>query len=143
MTLFFDFDTKLNHQVGQGYPSRDLPMNSLVDGPARMVNKFHGHGVIWHPTLSPDELKEFLRNLLPGSDRVHIKSLTPGEKDKDGFATNGLAGWGEYSTMEKTAVDLPNGDKTKDNVAAVQNMLVQRESWIRTSRRFTFGTKRR
>lgn len=102
---------------------------------------FHGHGFIFHPFLTRYQIAKKMRAFYPGEGRICFGNPKPTIETVDGYLSGGDQGWAEYGGLEPTTAKLPYTDPINDSVAAVQHMLLIRNSWPRSSRKITYGDK--
>jgi hypothetical protein len=142
LTMIFDIDPRSAKGTCRGYPDRaihpSLRGDPRPDVPAYL---FHAHGVIYHPSLSQDEIRKFLNRHYPGLKRICISQKVAPSTDPNGHVRGGLEGWGEYAAMEKIVVNFPDGDERYDNVAVAEDMIRIRSNWSRLARRMSYGVR--
>lgn len=108
-----------------------------------VVLMFHAHGFIFEPTFSTSKIRQVLQRYYPGSKRVCISKHIPISYDEHGRERGGLAGFGEYASMEKTELDFPDDVAAFDNVAVLEALIKFRHHWPRQARRFAFGDRKK
>lgn len=142
LRMIFDIDPRLARGTCRGYPDSaihpSLRGDPRPDVPAYLL---HAHGIIYHPSLSQDEVRKLINRHYPGANRACISRKVAPFADPDGHVRGGLEGWGEYAAMEKIVVDFPDGDERYDNVAVAEDMIRIRSNWSRQARRMSYGVR--
>lgn len=109
--------------------------------PSEIAMNYHGHGIIWHPFLTSYQIAKKMRAFYPGEGRICFSNPKPIIESVDGYLSGGLQGWAEYSGREPTDTKFTHSDPNNDQVAAVRDMLLIRNSWPRSSRKIVYGDK--
>lgn len=109
--------------------------------PSEIAMNYHGHGIIWHPFFTSYQIAKKMRAFYPGEGRICFSNPKPIIETVDGYLSGGLQGWAEYAGREPTDTKFTSSDPNNDQVAAVRDMLLIRNSWPRSSRKIVYGDK--
>lgn len=133
----FDLVLKRGDQLNFELQQSDLPDELDADHlPSDILAMVHAHFVVFHPTLSREEVSAILREAFPGKNRVCVRSARDDVVHDNGSVTQGVQGYLEYASLEK--VELAFG---ADSVDAVLQYARFDATWTRANKNIRFGKR--